>query len=122
MWVLAMTAKANHYRELLDMLMQKRVELSRRVRAIEADHARGLPADSGEQAVALENSEVLDELAREAIDELSKINMALGRVESGTFGLCVSCGEEIPPNRLRAIPWAARCVKCASRNHDRLLR
>lgn len=114
--------KANDYRELLDTLMRKRVELSRRVKAIRADHARGLPADSREQAVVLENSEVLDELAREAIDELSKINMALERVESGRFGQCVSCGGEIAADRLRAIPWAATCIRCANNNHKRLLR
>ena len=116
-----MHAKTSHYHELLDMLMHKRVELSRRVRAINADHARGLPADSGEQAVVLENAEVLDELAREAIDELSKINMALRRVESGTFGVCVSCGATISADRLRAVPWAAQCIDCASADSDRKL-
>ena len=102
--------------------MRKRVELNRRVKAIRADHARGLPADSAEQALALENSEVLDELAREAIDELSKINMALQRVRNGSFGRCVRCGEEIAADRLRAVPWTAHCARCASENHDRLLR
>ncbi|MEL6198989.1 MAG: TraR/DksA family transcriptional regulator [Pseudomonadota bacterium] len=116
-----MHAKTSHYHELLDMLMHKRIELSRRVRAISADHARGLPADSGEQAVVLENAEVLDELAREAIDELSKINMALQRVEAGTFGVCVSCGADIDERRLRAVPWAARCIRCANEGHDRKL-
>lgn len=114
--------KANDYRDLLDMLMHKRVELNRRVQAIRADRARGVPADSGERATAMENSEVLDELAREAIDELSKINMALRRVESGDFGRCVHCGEEISPQRLKAVPWAAHCARCASRNEARLLR
>ena len=118
----ASAVNANDYRELLDILMHKRVELNRRVKSIREDHARGLPADSGEKAVALENADVLEELAREAIDELSKINMALQRVRQGSFGNCVRCGAEISAERLRAVPWAAHCARCASENSDRLLR
>ncbi len=32
---------------------------------------------------------------------------------------CIDCGEQIEPNRLRAMPTAARCVACQSR-HERL--
>ncbi len=42
---------------------------------------------------------------------LTEVQDALKRIEQGTYGKCVICGQEIPEKRLEAIPWAARCVK-----------
>jgi RNA polymerase-binding transcription factor DksA len=38
---------------------------------------------------------------------------ALSRVEKGTFGQCVECGELISKPRLQAIPYARHCIGCA---------
>lgn len=46
---------------------------------------------------------------------LEQIEAALKRIEEGTFGRCEECGAGIPKARLEAIPYAALCVKCASR-------
>lgn len=43
---------------------------------------------------------------------LAEVLMALKRIDEGTYGLCVACGNPIPEKRLEAIPWAARDVKC----------
>jgi len=37
---------------------------------------------------------------------------AVDRLESGTYGRCVRCGQPIPPERLEAIPDTDRCVTC----------
>lgn len=37
---------------------------------------------------------------------------ALARLEAGTFGRCVECGNDVPDERLDARPEAARCVSC----------
>ncbi len=42
---------------------------------------------------------------------LQEVNDALKRIEDGTYGRCVVCGEPIPAARLEAMPWAARDVK-----------
>ena len=44
--------------------------------------------------------------------QLILVDEALARIEDGTFGICVRCGEPIPPERLEALPWAARCIDC----------
>jgi RNA polymerase-binding transcription factor len=44
--------------------------------------------------------------------QLILVDEALARIEDGTYGICVRCGEPIPPGRLEALPWAARCVDC----------
>ena len=38
---------------------------------------------------------------------------ALGRMEDGTFGSCVRCGEDIPLDRLTAVPHTPHCTGCA---------
>lgn len=45
---------------------------------------------------------------------LEQIEVALERIEDGTYGLCEQCGTRIPKQRLNAIPYAVMCVKCAS--------
>jgi DnaK suppressor protein len=49
------------------------------------------------------------------VDEISGIQAALSRVQSGTYGLCVDCGEAIGFQRLQAYPSANRCVRCQSK-------
>ena len=46
---------------------------------------------------------------------LEQIEAALSRIKKGNYGTCVSCGETIPGARLKAIPWARVCVRCAER-------
>jgi DnaK suppressor protein len=49
------------------------------------------------------------------VDEISGIQAALSRMESGTYGLCVHCGEQIGFQRLQAYPSANRCLSCQSK-------
>jgi DnaK suppressor protein len=43
---------------------------------------------------------------------LTEVLQALKRIDNGTYGICVTCGNPIPEKRLEAIPWAARDIKC----------
>jgi len=43
---------------------------------------------------------------------LYHIDMALERVENGTYGLCHSCGKPISNERLEAVPHARLCITC----------
>jgi RNA polymerase-binding transcription factor DksA len=38
---------------------------------------------------------------------------AIERIDKGTFGKCLRCGQAIPKGRLQAIPYVKTCVKCA---------
>ena len=42
---------------------------------------------------------------------LTEVEDALRRIENGSYGQCVDCGQTIPEKRLEALPWAARCIK-----------
>ena len=43
---------------------------------------------------------------------LLRIEEALARIESGAYGICTNCGNEIRPGRLKAMPWARYCIDC----------
>jgi RNA polymerase-binding protein DksA len=44
--------------------------------------------------------------------ELRKINEALAKMESGSYGMCGNCKQEIDIERLMAYPAAINCIKC----------
>jgi DnaK suppressor protein len=52
---------------------------------------------------------------------LTEVEQALERINQGTYGRCVNCGQPIPEKRLEALPWAARCVKCEEQLEQRNL-
>ena len=41
-----------------------------------------------------------------------QVEQALGRIEDGTFGFCLNCGNALNEKRLTAIPWSRHCVDC----------
>ena len=45
-------------------------------------------------------------------ETLSGIDAALRRLDAGTYGKCGDCSQPIPSERLRALPFAARCKAC----------
>jgi RNA polymerase-binding transcription factor DksA len=67
--------------ETRQALIDKRRELQERVEAVRKDFAGGLDPDLDEQAIQLENAEVLNELLREALSELEDIELKLRRME-----------------------------------------
>lgn len=96
-----------------DNLLAVKADLQKRIDRIH-DHARDpLNADSAEQAAELGNVQVVSALESEAMQELTDIENALHRLAAGTYGICVSCGEDISPERLKARPACAECVDCA---------
>jgi RNA polymerase-binding transcription factor DksA len=47
--------------------------------------------------------------------EAEQVEAALRARESGTYGVCQSCGRTIPAERLQARPEATQCVDCQRR-------
>ena len=99
--------------EMAAQLREEKSELENRVNRIH-EHARDpLESDSSEQAAQLGNVAVVSALENEATQELAEINAALQRIEAGTYGKCVTCGETIQRARLVARPASTQCVGCA---------
>lgn len=104
-----------------ERLLADRKSLLERVRGLDKDvHHRDepLPADFAEQAVELENQEVSEALDGDARAELRRIDLALKRLEDGSYGECTRCGNDINPERLEILPSATTCIRCASAAED----
>ena len=105
--------------QIRDKLISHKRELERRVDRIH-EHAREpLDRDSSEQAAQIGNVEVVSALENEAVHEINLIDAALRRLEAGHYGICVTCGEGISPQRLEAYPASAECVDCAETRSPR---
>lgn len=89
--------------------------LGARIERIEEAQREPLDDDFSEQAVAREDDEALDGVERAAMEEVARIRQAIARLDAGTYGLCVVCGETIAEARLAAMPTATRCINCV---HD----
>jgi len=99
--------------EIRARLMQHKAELRKRVNTIH-EHARDpLEQDSAEQAAQLGNVAVVTALESEAVQQIAEIDAALQRLEAGTYGVCVTCGEPVGEGRLKVRPAATQCRDCA---------
>jgi len=47
-----------------------------------------------------------------------KVKKALARIETDTFGICESCGEDISFNRLKARPVTTQCIDCKTKEEN----
>jgi RNA polymerase-binding transcription factor DksA len=69
--------------------------------------------DLEERASEWDDDMVLDRLARMILEEMGFIRGALRRLEEGTYERCQACGKPIGQRRLRVLPQATGCVRCA---------
>jgi RNA polymerase-binding transcription factor DksA len=70
-----------------------------------------MPSTADEQNDGLQEVE-LGLIANES-DLLAEVRGALDRLDAGTFGRCEGCGKAITRTRLKAVPYARTCVRCA---------
>lgn len=62
---------------------------------------------------AINNKSINDASLRENQSKLQKLERAIDKIENENFGSCAKCGDEIVFGRLKFMPWATKCVKCA---------
>ena len=106
------------YQEVRSHLVDMLEELDERLSKITDDvrHVdKPMEQDFSEQATENENDEVLDALGNAARDEVEKIKQAISRIDAGTYGICLNCGEPIRKERLAALPYANSCIHCAEK-------
>jgi RNA polymerase-binding protein DksA len=71
--------------------------------------------DRGDEANTEQWREANAAMIDHHVEEIGGIQAALARMESGTYGYCVDCGEGIGFQRLQAHPSANRCLSCQSK-------
>ena len=87
--------------------LRERLEEQRRFRVAQLDELRTIDPDL--------SSEVTDVLAAGAKVALHDVIAALHRMDVGSYGRCVECGDPIPLARLEVIPAVSECLPCRAR-------
>jgi DnaK suppressor protein len=109
-------------KNLVEILERARDAAYARVRVLrkeeEAD-AIALPGDGLDVAHSLEEVEMDAGLIERCEDRLSAIDDAFRRLERGHYGICEKCKQEIPIQRLKAMPFAAYCIDCQKKRNAR---
>lgn len=94
-------------------LRARRDELAGGLSEIEHALDKPMPKDWEDRSSERQGDEVLEALGHVELAELKRIDAALARIEDGTYGECLKCGEPISDARLDAVPDAALCKLCA---------
>ncbi|MEY9095921.1 TraR/DksA C4-type zinc finger protein [Paenibacillus sp. RC84] len=94
--------------ELEHVLESDREEDSLRDSTGELSSYDNHPADIATEAFERGRDQAVDENMEQ---QLTDVKHAIGRLESGSYGVCEVCKEPIPFERLEAIPWASTCVE-----------
>jgi DnaK suppressor protein len=103
---------------IVHKLQRMRAEFADRLHRIRQDrhHVDGpVSANFSEQVTERENDEVLAKLEASTAADLKQMEHALSRVEAGLYPICEVCGARVEMDRLRAMPFATTCVRCAKK-------
>jgi DnaK suppressor protein len=109
------------FQPLLAKLQRRRNEITGQVNHLEQDlrediaDNQNMPGDSADHGSGELNQHLSVTLMENDRIELERIERAILRIESGAYGKCETCEKVIPMPRLKAIPWATRCISCQSR-------
>ena len=77
--------------------------------------------DVADRAAQSYNKEFLFHQSNNERQLLQMVEGALDRIREGTFGECISCGSEINPKRLEAVPWTRHCIECQEKLEQGIL-
>jgi DnaK suppressor protein len=113
--------KLEYFRKRLETRQQ---ELRRTVSRTEQD-GRTVDEDSAQdvadRAASSYTKEFLFSQSNNDRQILAMVEGALSRIREGEFGECISCGKEINPKRLEAVPWTRHCIDCQEKLEQGLL-
>ncbi len=105
-------------------LEERQQELRRNVSRSEQDgRAADIEStqDIADRAASSYNKEFLFHQSNSERQLLQMVEGALSRIHEGTFGQCISCGGEINPKRLEAVPWTRHCIACQEKLEQGIL-
>ena len=111
-------ATQTHLTMLRGLLTYRQTELRAEVHAAQMAREETqdalMPEVSDQKDGALQQQLEGIESAQEQrdIEELAQVELALKRLDAGTYGNCLDCSEPIPLERLRVQPATQRCAVC----------
>lgn len=105
-------------------LETRQQELRRTVTRTQADGRTAdedTAQDIADRAASSYTKEFLFSQSNNERQLLQMVETALARIREGSFGECISCGKEINPKRLEAVPWTRHCIECQEKLEEGIL-
>jgi DnaK suppressor protein len=104
-------------RNLMDRRREIEGEVRTRIRDGRTDRSEEV-LDEGDHSDAALQHGIDFALIQMKAETLARIDAALARLDAGTYGDCFDCGDEISGKRLRALPFAVRCIACEEKKEQ----
>jgi DnaK suppressor protein len=110
--------------QLKELLESEKRRITRHLEDLSDTSVADIDTPSGDSVdiASLEiNQNSLVKVGKRELNHLKKIEVALKKMEDGTYGECENCGEQIAVARLLARPVAQLCIDCktAQENEER---
>jgi DnaK suppressor protein len=104
----------NFFKELLAARLQDLLNQAGNTVSGMTDHRENFPDPTDRASLETDRNFMLRIRDRES-KLIKKIKQALDRIETGTFGICETCGEDIAIERLKARPVTTQCIECKTK-------
>lgn len=102
-----------NFETIKKMLLQRKIDLEQELTQLsQQKFSDGQVEDPGDQALSSTMESLKVSLQDTERQELGRIVQALQKIEDGTYGVCMDCGQAISERRLNSYPNAARCISC----------
>ncbi len=106
------TSELNYFKEILE---SRKLQIEKNILSVN-DELNQLSAlelnDDGDHASVNNNSMVESAIVSQQEKELSEIQVTLGKISSGEYGICEMCEDPIGFQRLKVKPHAIYCIDC----------
>jgi DnaK suppressor protein len=116
---LATAQRIQNLRQILNHERTVALERVREIRQVQDQDVAPPPSDELDVARSLADVEMHASLIEQGEFRLKAIDRAFSRVDQGRYGVCEDCGEEIPLERLSAVPFTVCCVSCQQARNRR---
>lgn len=97
--------------QLQKMLSKMRRDIDHEVRGASARDLAHIN-DTSDMASDAAEGDLALRIAESETAEAGEIERAIEKIDSGTYGTCESCGQQIAPGRLEYLPYVTLCVRC----------
>lgn len=109
--------KLEHFKNRLDRTMAELLDEANKTVSDMTTHNGNLPDPTDRASLESDRNFTLRIRDRER-KLIAKIKEALERIETGTYGICESCGREISEERLKARPVTTLCIECKTKQEQ----
>ena len=113
--------RAAEKKKIREELQQRRRDLGATLKRNQEANRKGNddgPLDLADTATELYTQEFNYSLSEHDRAQLILIDLAVERLDSGEYGECQECGDKIAEARLKALPWAPRCLSCQEKQEE----